>query len=325
MEGLELILGMGGNHKVLITGGLGNLGSWLTEHFLNQGYEVWVMAKNHRKLATDLAYKFIQCDITDYQECQRSLQKHEFEFVIHAASVNDGFVEGYFQLANQVNVLGTRNLLEALRDKGVSHFLYFSTFQVYGKYSGIINESTVPEPKNDYGATHLFAEYHIRQFHINTGLPFTIIRLSNSYGCPKDYNSSKWYLILNDLSRSAFQDQKIVLKSNGQAQRDFIWMGTVAHVVHQLIERPAENEVYNLSGEQTFNMVEIAKMVQNAYRIKFGRDVEVLINEKDKTQHPQDLMVSSQKLRSLIELDDRVMFEKEAANIFDFLEKEINR
>ena len=208
-------------------------------------------------------------------------------------------MEHYFELANQVNVLGTRNLLEALKDKSVSHFLYFSTFQVYGKYSGTIDESTPAQPKNDYGATHLFAEYHIQQFHENIDLPFTIIRLSNGYGCPKDYKSSKWYLILNDLSRSAFEDQEIVLKSNGQAQRDFIWMGTVANVIRQLLEIPATNEVYNLSGEQTFNMIEIAQMVQSAYQDKYEKEIRISINEGDKTEYSQDLMVSSQKLRKL--------------------------
>ncbi len=315
---------MGGKRKVLITGGLGNLGSWLTEHFLENDYQVWTLAKHHRQMAVDLSYDFIQCDITNFQECQDSLKDHSFEFIIHTASVNDGFVDRYFQLAHAVNVLGTRNLLQALQDRPPRHFLYFSTFQVYGKYSGAIDEATPTEPNSDYGATHLFAEYHIRQFNLNHGLPFTIIRLTNSYGCPKDYNSSKWYLILNDLSRSAFRDQEIELKSNGQARRDFIWMGTVSEVVRELIENPAANEVYNLSGEKTFSMLEIANMVNTAYRNKYGSELRISINESDKTEYPKDLRVSSRKLRERIEFKDMAMFEQEATKIFDLLENENN-
>jgi len=308
--------------KILITGGLGNLGSWLTDHLLNHNYDVWVLAQTERQLAAPLPYNFIQCDISDYEECQSMLGDSHFELVIHTASLNDGFVEGYFTSANQVNVLGTRNLLEVFKDKGLKHFLYFSTFQVYGKYDGTIDESTPTKPRNDYGSTHLFAEFYIKQFHFTHELPFTIIRLTNSYGCPKDYKSSKWYLILNDLSKSAFDNGEIVLKSNGQSQRDFIWMGSVAQCVQDLIEKKATNEIYNLSGQRTFNMVEVAEMVQSAYRNKYDRNVSISVNQKDQTQYPQDLRISSEKLRTVVKINDEIRFEQEATNVFEFLEKE---
>lgn len=308
--------------KILITGGLGNLGSWLTAYFAEQACEVWVLAKNYRKLDTKAKYHLIHCDLADYQDVCQKLKDTNFDIVIHAGSVNDGFVADYFKLALEVNVLGTRNLLEFFKDKKIENFIYFSTFQVYGKYSGTITENTPTEPKNDYGATHLFAEYYIKQFFYSHQLPHCILRLSNSYGCPKDYKSSKWYLVLNDLSKSAFEKKQITLKSNGLAPRDFIWMGDVAKIVFQIATTKATNNIYNIAGEKTYTMLQIATFVQQAYQIKYAITVPITTNLADTTTYPTDLKVSASKLKSAFDYTLAEMFAAEATAIFEFLEKQ---
>lgn len=306
--------------KILITGGLGNLGSWLTEHFSENGFEVWVLTKNFRKLASKAKFHLINCDIADYQDIKNHLKDLSFDYVIHAGSVNDGFVENYFKLAIEVNTLGTRNLLEYFKDKSLKNFIYFSTFQVYGKYEGSITENTETLPKNDYGATHLFAEYYIKQFFYSHKLPHTIIRLTNSYGCPKDQKSSKWYLVLNDFAKTAFEKKEIILKSNGLAPRDFIWMGDVCEVLMQLTKKQATNEVYNLSGEQTFTMLEIAAFVKQAYFEKYNIEIPISTNKNDQTTYSKDLFVHAEKLKQVVDYQHHINFKEEAIKIFEFLE-----
>lgn len=307
--------------NILITGGLGNLGSWLTEHFANTGHNVWVLAKNFRQIHTTAKYHLIHCDISDYNEVKQKLAETNFDVVVHAGSVNDGFVENYFKLAVEVNTLGTRNLLEFFKDKKLKNFIYFSTFQVYGKYSGTINENTTATPVNDYGSTHLFAEYYVKQFFYTHKLNHTIVRLTNSYGCPKDYNSSKWYLVLNDLSKTAFEKKEIMLKSNGKAPRDFIWMGDVCRLIENLAEAEATNDIYNISGEKTYQMIEIAKFVQQAYKEKYGREIPVKVNEGDTSVYPDDLVVSAAKLKEKFAYTAEPHFVDEAKKIFSFLEQ----
>jgi UDP-glucose 4-epimerase len=309
--------------KILITGGLGNLGSWLSEHFYRQGYQVSILSKNSRKLEIDLKYEYISCDISDLKDCLDKLGNSSFDYVIHAASVNDGFVADYPRLALEVNTWGTRNLLEVFKDKGLKNFIYLSTFQVYGKYAGAIDENTPLTPRNDYGTSHLFAEYYVKQFHYNFKMPFTIIRLTNSFGCPKDYNSSKWYLVLNDLARTAFEKKEIVLKSNGKAPRDFIWMGDVCTALERLVEKEASNEIFNISGEQTLRMKDVADFVQQAYQEFAGTTLEVKVNNEDKSEFPDGLSVSAQKLRNFIgPFTSGPKFKEEAKNIFAFLSKQ---
>jgi len=306
--------------SVLITGGLGNLGSWITQHFINRGYRVSVLTKNKREVAIEGDYELIFADIANYENLAQKLENRYFDYIIHTASVNEGFVPNYFELAALVNVLGTRNLLEVFKNSIPKNFIYFSTFQVYGKYNGTITEETETLPQHDYGTTHLQAELSVKQLHKTHKMPYTIFRLSNSYGAPKDLDSSKWYLVLNDLSKSAFIDKKIVLKSNGLAPRDFIWMGTVANIVEKACEIETTNDTYNISGESTITMLDVANYVQQAYEEKYGEKIPVVTNLEDKTIYPDDLDVRSDKLRKIIEVNDQISFISEAKKIFQLLE-----
>ncbi len=308
---------------LLITGGLGNLGSWLTDYFCHQtDYQVSVLASRERPILTDLNFDFISCDIADRRAVADSLGGRTFDYVVHTASVNEYFKDNFAEDALRVNALGTRNLLDHFKDQSeLRQFLYFSTFQVYGQRSGLITEETPTEPKNDYGTTHLFAEYYVKQFHANHGLPYTTFRLTNSYGCPKDTDSSKWYLVLNDLARMAATEQKIVLKSNGQAARDFIWMGDVCDIVHQTLELPEPlNDTFNISGEQTFSMLEVATFVQQAYQEIYGKRLAIQVNENDTSQYASDLQVSARKLRQKIPFTTQSRFVEEAKKIFTLVQ-----
>jgi UDP-glucose 4-epimerase len=308
--------------KILITGGMGNLGSWLTEHFVLQGFEVTILTRNARTLEGVQGFKTVFCDIANEADCKEKIAGLEIEYVVHCASVNDGFVPGYAKMALEVNAWGTRNLLEALKEKPVKHFIYFSTFQVYGQYSGHISEETPLETRNDYGITHLFAEGYVKEYHYNHRLPYTIVRLTNSYGCPKDYESSKWYLVLNDLAKTAFEKKQIVLKSNGLAPRDFIWMGDVCQIVEKLCTLPATHDVFNISGERTFKMLEIAQAVQEAYKESYGEDIPLLVNKEDTTVYSDDLFVSAAKLKKRIPYEAKPHFKEEAFKIFTFLSRQ---
>lgn len=301
---------------------MGNLGSWLTDYFIKKGWEVTILTRSTRTLQGVGGYKVIQCDIANEEDCKTKLAGLNIPYIVHCASVNDGFVSGYAKMALEVNAWGTRNILEALKGQDIKHFIYFSTFQVYGVYEGTITEETPTLSRNDYGLTHLFAEGYVKEYHLNNKLPYSIVRLTNSYGCPKDYDSSKWYLVLNDLSRTALEKKQIVLKSNGLAPRDFIWMGDVCHIVEQLCAlKEATLDTFNISGEQTFKMLEIAQQVQLAYKEKFGEEIPLQVNTEDKTVYSDTLYVSASKLKKLVPYEAKPKFKEEALRIFEFLEK----
>jgi len=252
----------------------------------------------------------------------RSLAGRAFQYVVHAASANDFFVPGYPQLALNANALGTLNILQALDTASLQRFLYFSTFHVYGVAEGDVDETTPPAPRNDYALTHLFAEQYVQMWGRTQRLPYTIIRLSNSYGCPVDPESTKWYLVLNDLAKAAHTQREIVLKSNGLGRRDFIWMGDVAQAVAQLLPHPgASGTVLNLCGGTSYRMLDVAQAVQAAYAQRYGITLPISTNPDDKTPESRPLNVSSTALQMLLpDFQPRNAFEDEALAIFQLLD-----
>lgn len=303
--------------NILVTGGLGNLGSWLVNVLLEK-HTVTVLARNERHVINHYNYRFVQADITQQEQLNQAIDCY-YDVCIHTASYNEHFQVNYAKDALLINSLGTEFLCQALSRYGVGQLVYFSTFHVYGKSDGIVEESTPINPINDYGLTHFFAEKYIEKHHRLNGLNYAILRLSNSYGCPTFKDSDKWYLALNDLCHQAFQLQSIQLKSNGLATRDFIWMGDVVEVTWQLIHLSQPlNDTFNLSAGISYSLNQMVDRVQSAYRQEFGEEVPVMVNEMDKSS-PTSLFVSNEKLSVYIDHKYQNKIESEAKKIFQLL------
>ena len=304
--------------KVLVTGGFGNLGSWISLYLAKQGYELFILTRKENDKLQEINYKTIECDITNMEQLERKLD-FEIDYCVHTASFNEFFLPNYPKKALDVNTLGTRNLLEVLSRKNLKNFIYFSTFHVYGVNSGIVTETTELNPKNDYASTHLFAEYYVKQFGFTHNLKYTILRLTNSYGMPTFIDSDKWYLVLNDLVKSAYEHKNILLKSNGKAKRDFIYMGDVTGVVDRLFRIDATNDTYNLSSNKSYEILELANIVKNEYQKKYNINIEIEINDNDRMIY-DDVSIKNDKLKSIITFDSQDKIADEVKKIFKLLE-----
>lgn len=304
--------------NLLITGGQGNLGSWLSRYFLRQGREVSILTRRARPLPGLEGAERICCDITDASAMREALRGRRFGQVLHLASWNEIRDEATAGHALQVNALGTRHLLKALEAKPPELFVYFSTFQVYGTYAGHITEAHPPAPRNDYALTHWAAEEYVRMQHRQTGQPHLILRLTNSYGCPIDTQTSKWYLLLNDLSRQAVESGRLQLRSNGLAQRDFIWMGDVCRITEALLAQPAaHNRTLNLSRGRSLRLREVAAAVQRVWRRRRGEELPLELSETDTARHDTPLRVDHGALGELVPLRFHDRLEAEAGEIME--------
>lgn len=304
--------------KVLITGGLGNLGSWISLHLAEKGYELYILTRKEKYKLENINYKVIECDITKLEDLRDKLN-FEIDYCIHTASYNEFFHENYPKKALEINTLGTRNLLEVLSKKTLKNFIYFSTFHVYGINSGSVAEETPLKPKNDYASTHLFAEYYVQQFNFTHNVKYTIFRLTNSYGAPKNKDSDKWYLVLNDLIKSAYENGKIILNSNGKVERDFIYMGDVANIIDKVLNTDATNTVYNLSSNKSYKIIDLATIVKNEYEKRYGKVIEIEINENDKNIY-DEIVVKNDKLKAIVDFTVNNMMVDEVNKIFRLLE-----
>jgi len=303
-----------------ITGANGNLGVWLCHHLLSTGHQVTAFSRKQSYVISDANYQFVAGDLC-IPDTLRKLDGLTFDVCIHLASYNEFFEPNYRKKALQINTLGTAHLCEYLLEKKVPQLIYMSTFHVYGDVSSeIIDESSLCRPKNDYALTHLFAEQYIQSLYQGSQQSYINLRLTNSYGAPKDIASDKWYLIINDMARQAFFEKKIILTSNGTIKRDFVWMGDVCQIIAQLAERNnVESGVYNLSSGQSIALIDIAKSIQQAYQHKYQHELEICINDKDQKEYP-DFIVSNRKLLTCLDFEFSKRVGEEAQDIWTLLE-----
>lgn len=298
---------------LLITGGLGYLGSWLLDELSRRDVTVLGRSPAHVDGVT-----FLQCDLTDEQQCAEILSFRSFDVVIHAAGTSQPKSSRDALLHN---ALGTKNLLHALAPRNVKHFIYLSTIHVYGALSGTVTEESPLTPRSDYALSRLFGEYYVKERHVNAGLPYTILRIANGYGCPKRIGAGNWSLLVNDLARMAFTEKRIVLGTNGFATRDFIALGTVAKVIADLSGRGATNEIYNLSSESPLRLLDVAKSVQDVYQKRFGTVLPIETNLADKSREEAPIDIRSAKLKQLVPYQAPNRLREEIGDIFTLLER----
>jgi UDP-glucose 4-epimerase len=217
----------------------------------------------------------------------------------------------------RVNTLGTRHLVEHLATDGLRAFVYFSTIQVFGRSGGVITEDTPCAPRNDYAATHLFAEHYVRWLAARSVRP-AILRLTNSYGCPIDPGTSQWSLLLNDLARMAVLNREVRLLSNGLAWRDFLWMGDVCEVVARLVHPGcAVSGTFLLGSGRSMRLREVAEHVVEAFRdFPGGGKIPLILNEQDVRVPSEELHVETGRLQVALGYPVRDRLGEEARSIF---------
>ena len=258
---------------VLITGGLGCLGSGLSEYLMNAGYQVFIgSSRQDAELPTEL--KNCSLVYTDFDNVDTlSNACHEVDCVIHLATINAQQSQNDPKLAINVNGTGTYNLIQTSVKNKVKYFLYFSTAHVYGSpLTGSVCENSLPKPQHPYAITHRLAEDFLLESIGSQNIKGSIIRLSNSIGLPLIKKSNCWMLFINDACKQAVVDRRIVIHSNPNSERDFIPMKDVYYVAEYFVSNhaTADYPVFNLGRGVSCTLLQIAEMIANRCEELFG-------------------------------------------------------
>jgi UDP-glucose 4-epimerase len=247
----------------------------------------------------------------------------DIDIIVHAATYDERKIAKNPKEAVLVNAYGTKLLINDALNCGVKKFIYLSTFHVYGKSNGYINEDTQTIPLGDYGMTHLFAELYCKQYAEQKKMSFIITRSTNGIGVPASNDIDKWYLVLNDFCKSAFEQQKITLKTDGMQYRDFISITDVASGIETLIkDNPSVNncEIYNISSQVIVTIRELVGIVADAYLKRYGKNVTIVIPETGEVNMGERLFIDSSKLRKL-GWSSSVSIVETIEDIFNLLER----
>lgn len=253
------------------------------------------------------------------------ISEREFDVIIYLVSLDhqESNKDPYF--VNSVNVMPVWNLLDSLKRKRKDvKFIYFSTIHVYGRLpNSIIDESFVPSPQSAYGLTHLMAENICRYYNKVSNIHCLIVRLSNSYGSPYFKDNNCWWLVVNDLCKTAFEKQRIELKSDGSPLRDFIHYLDIFQAIKILIDtKKLEKDTYNLSTKKTYSIYQLATKVQKVYNKRYNKQIPIILPDRVNLKIINNAyVIDNQRLLDL-GFKPKVTAEEGINELFDYFEND---
>jgi UDP-glucose 4-epimerase len=215
--------------KILVTGGAGFIGSYVTKQLLDQGHKVIVydnLSRGFKKLIDPRA-TFILGSISEKEKLVEVLSG--VEAVIHMAAfiiVPESVEKPDLYWEN--NVVGTKVLLEAMGLAGTKKIIFSSSATVYDEPDKLplTEESPVKKAENPYGQTKIEMERLIQKEHENNGLNAVILRYFNPYG-PNELHNPETHAIPNFIL-ATLNKKPIPLYWKGEQTRDFIYVEDLA-------------------------------------------------------------------------------------------------
>lgn len=255
--------------KILVTGGAGFIGSHLVDRLLSERFEVTVLDDfstgrmqniSHHKNTREL--HVIHGDVRDAEVVKDAVE--DVDAVFHEAALVDVALSAKEPaLFNDVNVVGTLNLLRACADSGIRRLVFASSAAVYGDSEpSKKSEDMLPNPISPYGVTKLAAENYVRVFGDLYGLETISLRCFNAYGPRQGLGSSYSGVITAFLSRLR-NNQAPVIHGDGKQTRDFVNVGDVVSAnILALKSKNAVGEAFNVASGSAITISDLAEILQ---------------------------------------------------------------
>ncbi|NKQ38774.1 MAG: NAD-dependent epimerase/dehydratase family protein [Methanosarcinales archaeon] len=251
--------------KILITGGLGQVGSYIAENLMENNEVVLLdnmSSFTWKKVPSDVEVikkDVLDVDIMDIVDgC---------DVVIHLAaqiSVGKSMENPMFDAQN--NLIGTLNMLEAARYADVNRFIYFSSAAVYGNTEYLpVDELHPLNPLSPYGASKLSGEIYSKMYHRQFGLPVVCLRPFNIYS-PRQDSSNPYSGVISIFIEKVKNNEYLPIFGSGSQTRDFVSVHDVVDMVLLAMEQDsAIGGVFNVGTGQKISVQKLAEMILNIH------------------------------------------------------------
>lgn len=321
------------NYKnILITGGAGFIGKNLIIKLLSNyssnilnidkiGYasDLSGINKNLEKLKSD-CYNFLKIDLINKSETINAIKKFKPNLVFNLAaethvdrSINNpvSFIES--------NILGTFNLLEALREywseldsekQKLFKFVHISTDEVFGSLgnSGLFNENSQYDPRSPYSASKASSDHFVKAWHNTFGLPAVVVNCSNNFG-PWQYPEKLIPLTIFN----ALNGIDIPLYGNGENIRDWLFVEDHVEALILIASMGISGESYCIGGDNQISnkdlVLKICKELELLKPAKY-KYTDLIKYVKDRPGHDFRYAIDSSKMKSSFQWESRYDFQK---------------
>lgn len=264
--------------RILVTGGLGFIGSNLVKQLVELGSEVIIvddLSKGNIKYLDDIKghgnVMFIKRDLTK-ESVKDIIKNKDIELVFHLAAKIGGikYFHKYPAVILRDNLLITINVFESALDSNVEKIIYFSSSMVFERSNTFpLSEDLllkIPPPITSYGFSKLAGEYIARAYNEEYGIKYLIVRPFNVYG-PGELPGEEPGLahVIPDLVKKVADGQyPLEIFGSGEQTRSFTYISDLIDAVLLLVEK-AVNDDYNVGNDEEVKIIDLAKLIWEIY------------------------------------------------------------
>ena len=257
--------------RVLVTGAAGFIGSWLTERLLERGDQVvgfdnfdpfYDRAIKERNLATargNAAFRLVEGDLRDRAEVFAVLADGAFDAVAHLAAkagVRPSLADpaGF----DETNLIGTSNLLEAMREAECRRLVFASSSSVYGNNRKVPfhEEDRVDAPISPYAATKKAGEELCHVYHAVHGFSILALRFFTAYG-PRQRPE----MAIHAFTRRLFAGEPIPVFGDGSMERDFTYIDDVVDGVVSAVDHVVKTDTFAILNLGESEPIRLSRLV----------------------------------------------------------------
>ncbi len=263
--------------KLIVTGGLGFIGSAVVRHFAARpehtvlNIDKCTYAGNPASVisVSDLPnYSLAQADIVDGPAMHKLVADFAPDAILHLAAEShvDRSIDGPGEFI-QTNVVGTFSMLQAARDywsklpekrRAAFRFVHVSTDEVFGSLgdSGAFTETTPYQPSSPYSSSKAGSDHLARAWHHTYEMPVIVTNCSNNYG-PYQFPEKLIPLV----SLKCMAGEPIPVYGRGDNVRDWLFVEDHVSALERVLERGVPGETYNIGGECELSNLEVVKTI----------------------------------------------------------------
>jgi len=268
------------NKKVIITGGLGFIGSHLVEK-LNEDNEVFIIDDE----STGKIQNIQNLDLSNIDTTLGSINSINLDeifegcdYVFHLAAKTSVPQSVKDPLSfNKTNINGTLKVLEVAKNAEIKKFVFSSSSAIYGESNMMpISESAPFNPLSPYAVTKVAGELYCNVFTEVYGLPTISLRYFNVFGPRQDPNSP-YAAVIPIFIKRILEDKRPVIYGDGEQTRDFVSVKNVVNA-NILAAESKETDVFNIGMGKGITINELFRTIKNLT----GKDIEPLYQNERK-------------------------------------------
>ena len=296
---------MKNKHKIIVTGGLGFIGSNLIELLLKKNFYVINLDKisyssnfyNVKEFEKNNNYKFFKCDIINKNKVFKILKKENpiALFNLAAETHVDRSIDSPYPFIEN-NILGVFNLLENIKKYSKENkkfkFIHISTDEVYGDIpKGRTSEDYPYKPSSPYAASKASSDHLVYSYFATYNLPVIITNCSNNYG-PKQHPEK----LIPKIIYNIINNKDLPIYGDGKYSREWIYVKDHCEALFQVFKKGKVGQFYNIGSNLNINNLSIcSKLFKSFKKINFKSKSQIKF-VKDRPGHDRRYALNSNKI-----------------------------